>query len=162
MDIHTHIHVYIHTGTHIYIYIHTYIPHPPTHTHSPESESVGCSVMSDSMWPHGLLTAGLLCPWNSPGKNTGVVCHSMLQGIFPTQGLNWVSWIAGRFFTSWATWATDPYTHAHTHTYVCRHLFTFLRHTSWFPLSFPAVSFSSGLLSTSLPLWVSCFLVPWL
>ena len=30
----------------------------------------------------------LLCPWNSPGKNTGVVCHSLLQGIFPTRGLN--------------------------------------------------------------------------
>ena len=26
--------------------------------------------------------------WNSPGKNTGVGCHSLLQGIFPTQGLN--------------------------------------------------------------------------
>ena len=28
------------------------------------------------------------CPWDSPGKNTGVGCHSLLQGIFPTQGLN--------------------------------------------------------------------------
>ena len=28
------------------------------------------------------------CPWNSPGKNTGVGCHSLFQGIFPTQGLN--------------------------------------------------------------------------
>ena len=30
----------------------------------------------------------VLCPWNSPGKNTEVGCHSLLQGIFPTQGLN--------------------------------------------------------------------------
>ena len=30
----------------------------------------------------------LLCPLNSPGKNTEVGCHSLLQGIFPTQGLN--------------------------------------------------------------------------
>ena len=30
----------------------------------------------------------LLCPWNSPGKNTGVGCHALLYGIFPTQGLN--------------------------------------------------------------------------
>ena len=30
----------------------------------------------------------LLCPWNSPGKNTGVGCHFLLQGIFLTQGLN--------------------------------------------------------------------------
>ena len=27
-------------------------------------------------------------PWDSPGKNTGVVCHFLFQGIFPTQGLN--------------------------------------------------------------------------
>ena len=30
----------------------------------------------------------LLCPWDSPGKNTGVVCHFLLQGIFPIQGSN--------------------------------------------------------------------------
>ena len=30
----------------------------------------------------------LLCPWNSPGKNTGVDYHFLLQGIFPTQGSN--------------------------------------------------------------------------
>ena len=30
----------------------------------------------------------LLCPWDSPGKNTGVGCHALLQGIFPTQGSN--------------------------------------------------------------------------
>ena len=29
-----------------------------------------------------------LCPWDSPGKNTGVDCHALLQGIFPTQGSN--------------------------------------------------------------------------
>ena len=28
------------------------------------------------------------CPWDSPGKNTGVGCHALLQGIFPTQGSN--------------------------------------------------------------------------
>ena len=30
----------------------------------------------------------LLCPWDSPGKNTEVGCHPLLQGIFPNQGLN--------------------------------------------------------------------------
>ena len=30
----------------------------------------------------------LCCPWDSPGKNTGVGCHCLLQGIFPTQGSN--------------------------------------------------------------------------
>ena len=46
------------------------------------------SVMSDSLQPHGLWPARLLCPWNSPGKNTGVGHPSLLQRIFPTQGLN--------------------------------------------------------------------------
>ena len=30
---------------------------------------------------------GLLHPWDSPGKNTGVDCHFLLQVIFPTQGI---------------------------------------------------------------------------
>ena len=46
------------------------------------------SVVSDSLWPHGLLPARLPCPWDFPGKNTEVGCHSFLQGIFLTQGLN--------------------------------------------------------------------------
>ena len=48
-----------------------------------------------------------LCPRNSPGKNTGVGCHALLQGIFLTQGSNIASYIAcnGRqdFFNSSAT-----------------------------------------------------------
>ena len=39
--------------------------------------------MSDSV-----ATPWLLCPWDFPGKNTGVGSHFLLQGIFPTQGLN--------------------------------------------------------------------------
>ena len=30
----------------------------------------------------------LLCLWDSPGKNTGMGCHALLQGVFPTQGWN--------------------------------------------------------------------------
>ena len=44
------------------------------------------SVMSDSLQPHGLWPTRLLCPWDFPVKNTGVSCHFLLQGIFPTQG----------------------------------------------------------------------------
>ena len=47
-----------------------------------------CSVVSNFLLPHGLQPARLLCPWNFLGKNTGVGCHCLLQGIFPTQGLN--------------------------------------------------------------------------
>ena len=44
--------------------------------------------MSNSWRPHGLWPPKLLCPWDSPGKHTGVDCHFLLQGIFPTQGSN--------------------------------------------------------------------------
>ena len=44
------------------------------------------SVVSNSLQPRGLYPARPLCPWDSPGKNTGVGCHALLQGIFPTQG----------------------------------------------------------------------------
>ena len=44
--------------------------------------------MSDPLRPYGLQPAGFLCLWDSPGKNTGVVHHALLQGIFLTQGLN--------------------------------------------------------------------------
>ena len=50
--------------------------------------SVSPSVVSDSVQPYGLQPTRLLCPWGSPGRNTGVGCHALLQGIFPTQGSN--------------------------------------------------------------------------
>ena len=50
--------------------------------------SISCSVVSDSLRPLGLQPIRLLCLWNSPGMNTGVGFHSLLQGIFLTQGSN--------------------------------------------------------------------------
>ena len=47
-----------------------------------------CSAMSYPLWPHGLWPTRLLCPWGSPGKNTGAGSHSLLQGVFPIQGSN--------------------------------------------------------------------------
>ena len=47
------------------------------------SESGSRSVVSDSLRPQGLCS-----PWNSPGQDTGVGSRSLLQGTFPTQGLN--------------------------------------------------------------------------
>ena len=47
------------------------------------NESESCSVVSDSLQPHGLYS-----PWNSPGQNTGVDSPSLLQGIFPSEGSN--------------------------------------------------------------------------
>ena len=44
------------------------------------------SVVPDSVRPHGLQPIRLFCPWDFPGKDTGV--GFLLQGIFPTQGSN--------------------------------------------------------------------------
>ena len=38
-----------------------------------------CSVVPNSLWPHGPGPARLLSPWNFPGKNTGVDCHFLLN-----------------------------------------------------------------------------------
>ena len=61
---------------------------------------------------------GLLCPWDSSGKNTGVGYHFLLQGISPTQGLN-LGLLHCRqiIFTVWATRET-LYIHTYIHTYI--------------------------------------------
>ena len=48
----------------------------------PKQDGESCSVVSNSLRPHGV------SPWNSPGQNTGVGSLSLLQRIFPTQGSN--------------------------------------------------------------------------
>ena len=63
-------------------------PNPGSDLFFNESKSVCHSVASDSVRPHGLWPPRLLCPLDSPGKNTGVGCHFLLQGIFRTQGWN--------------------------------------------------------------------------
>ena len=78
------------------LYLYKYI-------HSTLYESESCLLVSDSLRPHGL------CLWNSSGQNPGVDNHFLLQGIFPTQGLNQVSCIAGRCFTSWTTREAQEY-----------------------------------------------------
>ena len=54
-----------------------------------------------TLWLHGLQSARLLCAWDSPGKNTGVGCRFLLQGIFLTQWLNphLLHWQADSFTT---------------------------------------------------------------
>ena len=44
--------------------------------------------MPNSLGPHELQPTRLLCLWDFPGKDTGVGCHFLFQGIFPTQGSN--------------------------------------------------------------------------
>ena len=74
--------------------------------HPPHASSV-CAVVSGALRPRGLQPAGLLCPWDSPGKNTRVDCHAFFQVVFPTQGSNpcllHLPTLAVIFFTTSAT-----------------------------------------------------------
>ena len=71
--------------------------------------SVSHSVVSDSLQPHGLQPTRLLCPWDFPGKNTGVGCHFLLQGIFWPRDRTQVSCTAGGF-----SHQGSPVQHRHT------------------------------------------------
>ena len=61
-------------------------------TYDPAIPLLGICVhakqLQSCLWPHGLWPTRLLCPWDSPGKNSWVGCHFLLQGIFPTQESN--------------------------------------------------------------------------
>ena len=53
-----------------------------SHASKSENKNEICSVVSDSLQPHGLYS-----PWNSPGQNTGVGSLSLLQGNLPSPGI---------------------------------------------------------------------------
>ena len=78
---------------------------------------VSRSVMSDSLWPHGLQPARLFCPWNSPDKTTAVGIYSLLQGIFQTQGLNLGLLHCRQILYRLSHQGNSVYTHTHTHTH---------------------------------------------
>ena len=64
-----------------------YVKEPPS-SGAAHWHVCACSVVSDSLRPHGLWPTRLLHPWDSPVKSTEVGSHFLLQGIFLTQGLN--------------------------------------------------------------------------
>ena len=53
---------------------------------------LNCCLYANSyttvLQPHGLWPTRLLCPWDFPGKNSGMGGHFLFQGLFPSQGLN--------------------------------------------------------------------------
>ena len=57
---------------------------PPFHMWS-EVKLLSCVRLFATPWTVAYQALG---PWDFPGKNTGVGCHFLLQGIFPTQGSN--------------------------------------------------------------------------
>ena len=57
------------------------LPSPPPMQES-EKWKWRRSVVSDSKRPPGLQPARILCPWDFPGKSTGVECHRLLRGMY--------------------------------------------------------------------------------
>ena len=60
--------------------------------------------MSDSLQPHGQRSLVGYSPWDFPGKNTRLGSHSLLQGIFPAQGLNRHLLLGRQILYCRATW----------------------------------------------------------
>ena len=60
--------------------------------------------MSNCLWSHGLWPARLLCPWDFPGKNTGVGCHFFLQGSSQPRDWTCISCVCRRILHHYATW----------------------------------------------------------
>ena len=64
--------------------------------------------MSDSLQPHGLWPTNLLCLWDSPGKNIGVGCHSLLKECVWNTVLIFKMRTCYRSHLLRAGWAEDP------------------------------------------------------
>ena len=64
------------------------------------------SVVSDSLQPYGLKPTRLLCSWDSPGKNTGVDFHALLQGSSQPRDRTHISHLS---FTTSITWEALEY-----------------------------------------------------
>ena len=89
-------HIFVCAGTHTNIHLWVYMP-------CPHARRVA-SITSDSVWPHGLQPIRLLCPWDSPGKNSGVGCCSPLQGTFRSRDQTHVSCIGRQILYTDTTW----------------------------------------------------------
>ena len=89
---------------------------------------------------HGLEPTRLFCPWNSPGKNTGMGSLSFLQGIFPTQGSN-----LGLPQCRWILYHLSHQGSLRMLGWVAYH---FSRGSSW-PRNWPGVSWITGRLFTN-------------
>ena len=74
----------------------------PSPKHQSEKWKWSCSVVSDSLQPHGLQPTRLLCPWDFPGKRTGVGWHCLFQvGLHRTVQLQLLQryWLGHRLGT---------------------------------------------------------------
>ena len=70
----------------------------PSPMHASEKWKWSHSVMFDPQWPHGLQPSKLLCPWDFPGKSTGVGCHCLLHiQAWPNSNLLYTVEVTNRF-----------------------------------------------------------------
>ena len=67
----------------------------PSPMHESERWKWSHSVISDSLRPHGLQPTRLLCPWDFPGKSTGLGCHHLLRSIHYVAYISWVERVFG-------------------------------------------------------------------
>ena len=75
------------------------------HSWSYQDSCSSASVRSNILQPCGLKPLKLLCPWDSPGKDTSVGCYTVFQGILPTEGSNLASpTLAGNFWEACTFW----------------------------------------------------------
>ena len=101
------------------------------------------SVVSNSLQPHGLQPARLLCPWDSPSKNTGLPCPP--PGDLPNPGIELVSLmspaLAGGFFTTSTTWEAqqggDANSRLKTELAGSALIFNYRAHTKWSSAALP-------------------------
>ena len=137
------------------------------------------------MQPHGLEPTRLLCPWNFPGKNTGVGCHFLLQGFSWPRDWTHISYIASMFCITGSPGKHSMYVcmyvyiHIHTHTHTHTHIYMYMYPTDSLsledlktPVLIETVIRDSFRLSIiyilfirfiwfTLPLWILPSLLPW-
>ena len=68
------------------------------------TQDAASAVVSSSLRLHGLWPPGSSCPWDFPGKNTGMGCHFLVQGIVSTQRPNLHLQLGWQVLYHWATW----------------------------------------------------------
>ena len=117
-------------------------------------------TVSSPLWPYELCLTRLLCPQDSPGKNTGVGCHALLQGTFPTQGSS-----SGLHIKNYLRRKQNKCTNQKTQpgladedTRVCVH-FHRARHSAW-PLNCMRPFYIARVIKIKFPLYLATVIYP--
>ena len=118
-DTYSHTHIYTYMCVYIYIYTHTYIYNQYAFVYTQSCPTL-CSPMTVVRQPP-------LSMEYCPGKNTGMGCHFLLQGIFPTQG-SCVSCTDRQILYHWATWEYIYIHFSHWYIYIYQYIKIYITH----------------------------------